>query len=327
MLLHVLLAMALVSAEATPQAGQNLPSQFTADLVYLKPELVGGKSVLFYTDTGGGYYLSGDAVRTQTIDVASGAIDLQREMGTDATVARLMQKEGRGIPEGLRLGGWFPVVLGTAHHDLPGQRAFDGVLGAPWFAGRVWTWDFKRSQFRIESSAWKPSAGVRKVGLGFRQSPDGKREMDYPRIDVRVDGQQLPMLLDTGANTVLSPEALNALNDGGSAQRSTSMIVDSVFQTWRKAHPDWKVIEQAQSGTGDAMIEVPDVEIAGWRVGPVWFTHRADHDFHDYMSTYTDIRVEGAIGNNVYREFRMTLDYPNAAAYFSCTGKCRDAAK
>ena len=64
------------------------------------------------------------------------------------------------------------------------------------------------------------------------------------------------------------------------------------------------------------MIEVPEVVIAGHKVGPVWFTYRPNPNFHEYMSSFTDKQVEGALGGNALRHFRITVDYPNAKAYF-----------
>ncbi|AOH35153.1 hypothetical protein BGP89_01255 [Luteimonas sp. JM171] len=87
-------------------------------------------------------------------------------------------------------------------------------------------------------------------------------------------------------------------------------------------HPEWRVIQGAQAGTGSDMIEVPEVEIAGFTVGPVWFTHRPDAAFHDMMSSMMDQRVEGAIGGNAFRHFVMTVDYPRAVAYFRCAAGC-----
>jgi hypothetical protein len=101
------------------------------------------------------------------------------------------------------------------------------------------------------------------------------------------------------------------------------MIVDSRFNAWRKAHPDWRVIDDAQERTGSAMIEVPEVGLAGATVGPVWFTWRPDKNFHEYMSGMMDGRVEGAIGGNALSHFVMTVDYPGAAAYFRCAQDCK----
>jgi hypothetical protein len=40
------------------------------------------------------------------------------------------------------------------------------------------------------------------------------------------------------------------------------------------------------------------------------------------MSSMTDKPVEGAIGGNALRHFRMTLDYPRGTAYFACVDDC-----
>ena len=327
--LSLLLAAALSPMAAVDtDAGTSLPARFESDLIYVAPTFVDGRSLLFYTDTGGGYFIDGDVVTEQGIATLPGSEALRRELGPDAMLARLpAQQEGHSIPLGISADGAIPILADAKRGQLPGMRPIDGMLGAPWFAGRVWTWDFKAAQFRVESANWSAASAMRRVPLGFKRAQDGSAGLAYPRIDVRIDGKALPLLFDTGAMTVLAPEALAALNDGAPAQRATSMISDTIFQAWRKAHPEWRVIEAAQLGSGSAMIEVPEVEIAGWRVGPVWFTHRPDRNFHDFMSRMTDVRIEGAIGNNAFREFRMTVDYPNAAAYFVCTGRCEDIAK
>ncbi len=70
-------------------------------------------------------------------------------------------------------------------------------------------------------------------------------------------------------------------------------------------------------------IQVPMVEIAGWSVGPVWFTERADSNFESFMSEYTDSAVHGAVGANVLDAFVMTLDYRKAKAWLACPRACR----
>ncbi len=303
----------------------TLPTQFEGDLVYVTPRIGEGAALRLYTDTGGGYFLTSDAVARLKLD-AQPAPELQQEMGPQARLARLPATLTESdLPRGLGLGGAIPVMPDRKDGMLPGASPMDGMLGAPWFGGRIWTWDFAARRFIQEASDWTAAAGMQRVPLGFKQAPNGRRVTQFPRIAVRIDGRELPMLLDTGAMTVLAPAALQALDDSAPAQRATSMIADNVFQAWRSAHPDWRVIEKAQAGTGSAMIEVPEVEIAGHIVGPVWFTHRADGNFHQFMSGMMDARVEGAVGNNVFRHFRMTIDYPGAAAWFSCAAGCRAA--
>ena len=43
-------------------------------------------------------------------------------------------------------------------------------------------------------------------------------------------------------------------------------------------------------------IEVSRIVVGGYTVGPVWFTRRADKNFHEYMSQWMDKRIEGALG-------------------------------
>ena len=68
--------------------------------------------------------------------------------------------------------------------------------------------------------------------------------------------------------------------------------------------------------TPKAMIEVPNVTVAGYTIGPVWFTRRPDKNFHEFMSKFMDRKVEGALGGSALRYFRVTVDYRNAVAIF-----------
>jgi len=209
---------------------------------------------------------------------------------------------------------------------LPGLSSDDGLLGQAWFAGRVWTWDYPGRRLLLDGAGWHPQTDAQCVTLGFKTDAHGERENDFPRIVIKVDGRALPMLLDSGAMTVLTPAAMRTLRDGLPAERATSMIVASLFDAWHKAHPDWRIIEDAQAGTHCAMIEVPQVEIAGKTVGPVWFTERPDKNFHQFMSGMMSGQVEGSIGGNALGHFVMTIDYPHAMAYFRCVLACKPGA-
>jgi len=66
----------------------------------------------------------------------------------------------------------------------------------------------------------------------------------------------------------------------------------------------------------EPMIEVPSIQVAGFTVGPVWCTRRADANFHKWMSQWMDRRIDGALGGSALRYFRITVDYPRAMAAF-----------
>jgi hypothetical protein len=212
------------------------------------------------------------------------------------------------MPEVMQIPGW------------PEQG--DGIIGQAWFAGHVWTWDHPAQHFILEAADFAPPKDAHSTPLTFKTEAGGARATNFPRIVVKIDGADVPLLLDTGAETYLTPAALAALNDGGPQFRATSMIVASLFDAWHTNHPDWRMIDDAQTTTHSAMIEVPRVEIAGVAVGPVWFTKRSDDAFHKFMSSMMAAQVEGALGGNALGHFRMTIDYPRAMAWFACEKDC-----
>ena len=317
-----------------PPERTRLPAEFNAGLMILVPVTVDGQRVELFTDSGGGMdQLYAPAVARLGLSTEPAhAPGLESDLGPVAKQTLAVRlpafAEGGGIPPVRAFEGRL-MVFPEAHVErglLPGMKRYDGFLGSRWFADRVWTWDYPGERFFHEPDDYQPEPDAVAMPLGFRTNPIGRRVQSMPRMTITVDGRELPMLLDTGATTLLTSAALEALGDGGPAQRSTSMVSDDVFQAWREAHPEWRVIPQAQAGTGSDMIEVPRVEIAGFTVGPVWFTHRANTNYHDMMSSMMDRRVEGAVGGNAFRHFVMTVDYPNAVAYFRCPVDCEPGA-
>ena len=115
---------------------------------------------------------------------------------------------------------------------------------------------------------------------------------------------------------VLTDSELAQISDGAPAQRATSFITESVFSKWQRRHPDWRVIERADQTLEMPMIEVPEVTVGGYTVGPVWFVVRPDRNFHEHMSQWMDCRIEGALGGSALQYFRILVDYPNAVASF-----------
>ncbi|NCT67141.1 MAG: hypothetical protein GXC76_05775 [Rhodanobacteraceae bacterium] len=313
--LLILLPTLAVAASTSNAAPVALPARFDADLVHLVAPLAKNGTLTLYTDTGGGLFLGEAAVKRL------GLATEELPPGSDA-------------PPGARAVRWpafrdaIPPPPGDLVPVMPAQVASraptdsDGMLGQAWFGGRVWTWDYPARRFALEGANWKPAPDATRVALGFKADAAGARATNFPRITVRIDGQPIDLLLDTGAMTRLTPAAMNALGDALPAVRATSMIADTQFKAWRSAHPDWRVIEDAQEQSHAAMIEVPSVEIAGHAVGPVWFTWRPDRNFHEFMSGMMDGRIEGALGGNALRHFVMTVDYPGAAAWFRCRADC-----
>ena len=289
---------ASTSADASAVA---LPSRFTADRIYAMVPTRGGDTLNLYTDTGGGLFVSRDAARrigwqdTTSLDLSQVATDSQ-----------------------------FPDPLGTPDHRVPIFQPpanplgdFDGMLGQAWFADRIWTFDYTAKELLLHQAAPAIPSGAATVPLGFRADSTGRRALSFPRIVAVVDGDTLQLLFDTGATGFLSAQAMSALGDGAPAVRATSFISSEVLNRWRQRHSDWRILENADDIiAGMRMIEVPEITVAGFAVGPVWFTERPDRNFHEFMSQFMDRRVDGALGGNAFRFFRITVDYPAAVAHF-----------
>jgi hypothetical protein len=317
--IHLALLQLALAANPT---GQILPTSFEAGRVYVVPQAQNGTQLKFFTDSGGATVMLENTVARLQLPTQA----MPKDYGDDAKSARLPSfKRGLGIPGPLELEGQIRI----AHRSDTQFEIGDGMLGEAWFGGRIWTWDYPEHTLTLENSAWKPAKGAARVALGFPLDEKGARGDNFARITVRIDGKPIDLLLDTGATTVLAPEALAKLGDKLPATRAASFIADSQFQAWRKAHPEWRVIDNAQVGakTPVSIIEVPEVDIAGARVGPVWFNWRSDRAFHDYMSKMMDKQVEGALGGNALEHFAMTVDYPGAAAYFTCKQGCKTTAR
>lgn len=303
---------------AAGDAPYTLPTRFVADRVYVTPQTTAGATLSLYTDSGGGLFLTQQAV--ERLGLATKSAPAENGQPAQQTVTLPAFKAGASIPAPAENDGALFVMPRAMQKGQP-EFDGDGMLGEGWFGGHVWTWDYPAQRLTLEGAGWRPDPQATRVALGFK-AENGARAGNFARIAIRVDGQPLDVLFDTGAMTELEPDALAALG-GAAGARATSFIVATQFDAWRAAHPQWRVLEKAEKGTHMDMIEVPLVEIAGARVGPVWFTRRPDKNFHDFMSGMMDSRVEGAIGGNALRHFRVSVDYPGAAAYFRCTRDCR----
>jgi hypothetical protein len=303
-------APAPVRAQARP-GPVELPARLIAGRFYVYPVTERGDTLTLFTDTGGGLWLAADAVArlglpTQVTGV-QGA-DTMRSVSLPAF------RTGRSIPEPLGRQGRTLFVMPASQLQGLGS-GWTGMLGQEWFYGRVWTFDYPRGKLLLHAS----SASVRRdpahtVPLSFRKA-DGRAANGFPRIRIAVDGDSLDMLFDTGA-TARVPDSVVARLGGPRGERATSFITTEVFDRWRTRHPEWRVVAGADAAPGMAAIEVPRVSIAGFDVGPVWFTQRPDRSFHSYMAQWMDKRTDGALGGSALQYFRVTADYPNAVAVF-----------
>lgn len=301
---------ALPLAPLDAQGPVRLPARFVADRVFVLGITSKGDTLGFYTDTGGGANM------------------------LDPAVARRLGLPLDSVIQGgdtIRLSPW-PVPAGPGTLPAPSAVApFDGklmlrpmqpglgehgFLGRTWFATRVWRFDYPKGELWLLPAETSPRAGSHTVPLGFQVDSAGQRTTHFPRIEAVVDNDTLQFLFDTGATLFPADSARPLLGDPREPAIGASFITDEVFRRWRSRHPDWPVVQRGERTTGAALIRAANVRVAGQDTGPVWFTVRPDRSFHQFMAQWMDRKLDGALGGSAFRNFRITIDYPNATATF-----------
>ena len=295
---------------AAPSSGSaatiQLPVVMEEHRWLLQTTTAAGAPLRIYLDSAGGMYIT-------KVTAARLQLPIEHVRGEggegDHDEARFPELVDRKIPTP-KLAA-FPV--------LDEDDEFDAMFGAPWFAPLAVTFDYPRQQLLLRALGDLPEVAPEHwIAVAFPRNARGVITSPYGRIQMTVDGQPIDMLLDTGATVDLTESAIRAL--GGTARlRATSFITDTVFQRWRKVHPEWRVIEGADHNakrTPAPMIEVPKLTVAGYEVGPVWFTWRPDHAFHEFMAQFMDRATEGALGGSAFASLRISVDWPGGAATF-----------
>ena len=307
-----------VTGGSMPSAGlssdavtMRLPTRYLADRFVVTPVTIDGDTLELYTDTGGGANMLWEST-VRRLRLATEQLIQGSDTTTLVRLPRLSSAATIPLPQpGPPFGERFFV-------PAPRNEAFtrDGFLGRTWFADRVWIFDYPAQSLLLLTHAPPSATAAHRVPLGFQTDSAGRRTTHFPRIRVAIDGDSLDLLFDTGATISLTDSALARLADGGPVERGGSFIAQNVFERWRSRHPDWLVIERADRTLDMPIIRVPEIAVAGYVVGPVWFAMRPDRNFHQFMSQWMDRKVEGAIGGSALRYFRVTVDYPNAVALF-----------
>ena len=280
-----------------------LPAVVEDDRFFLNAKTAGGGELRMVLDSAGGMFLTKRATTRLKLEVT------RRETPDgDVDTVTFPQFDDARIPR--PSGRVFPVI-----DDEP-LAGVDGMFGAPWFAGRAFTFDYAGKRLWLRAPGDLPTGPrAHRIALGLRRDEDAGAP--FARIEVKVDGATLDMLFDTGATITLSDAAKQQLG-GTASDRAASFVIETLFARWHAAHPEWRIIEAADRAFEHApMIEVPKLIVAGFEVGPVWFTRRPDRTFREVMARLTDKPTDGAIGGSALRQFRrVTVDWATAAAVF-----------
>lgn len=295
-------------APATAKPGPVvLPMVYDDHRFFAVPATAKGIKLNFLTSTGEESIIYSNRARELNVTIATS--------GKTTSIQLPTLEPGHEIPTARGDNGYIRVV---SHRYLRPYMAADcwGILGQAWFADRVWTLDYPARKMLLRPVGNLPTVDKKHaVELGFRNGMAGGRENNLPRLSVSIAGKHVDALLHTGASAVLDEEVVKHLHDERPATRAVSFVSHSQFDEWKAKH-QWRTIERAEQGSGEAMIEVPKLTIGGFEVGPVWFIARPDAHFRNQVSRNLDRRVTCILGGNALRFFRVTLDIPGSVALF-----------
>ncbi|MES2312289.1 MAG: hypothetical protein V4566_08345 [Pseudomonadota bacterium] len=314
-------AVGLVSAKPL-DTRQQVPAVYEAGHFYITLPVHGDQALRLLVDTGGGggsglFVLQAAAAKRLDLKVS------QCGQGDDSMRVVSMPAQLNTVLAPARETPCHAAAI-LVDGDLGTDHA-DGIVGAGYMPGQIWTFDYPQHELWREAANWHTKDKSHVIPLELPHDHLG-RASGLPRIELRIDGETLPMLLDTGATAEATRVGAKATGDASvHGFGVTSYAPSSLINRWHAHHKDWPVIND-----GDRLIQhmrlirVPNVEIAGWAAGPVWFTERPDKNI-DALSNYMSGTVKGSAGANIFRHFKMTLDYPAGVAEFSCVRGCREA--
>lgn len=265
------------------------------DLEFTRPD-GSPRKARFWVDTGGGAFIIVEPL----------AHELGLELGP--TISEGGQRFATIKPPRASLGG-MPLNLEGARASVAvGQKTMmPGVAAEGLFPAHVLMryhviFDYPGGRFTLaKPGALKPH--------GVRVSSPINPRSGFPRLDVQVGDETFGFLLDTGA--------------------SFTMISQEQLSKWADAHADWKqatgAVGCANMGLGPVeatamMMRLPRFTLGAMALTDVAAVSRPKGTFEKFMSGMMTAPIVGAIGGNVWRAFRVEIDYANGATYLEKSG-------
>jgi hypothetical protein len=188
----------------------------------------------------------------------------------------------------------------------------DGTLSLGRFMTQPLTIDFPRKTVALGESHRGGDRVAMTVGVGPRPAP-GLVPAASALVPVTVGGERVMMLLDTGADVAIDAANRRRFDDA-SATRSLPLISKALFDRLHAGHPDWTVVtgaaRMAETKDGVTLLRIPDFAIGTHRAPPTWFAVRADAATYATLTRMFSTKVEGDLGGEAFRAWRITIDVP-----------------
>ena len=292
-----LLLPAHTPAQAPPREQQSVTVPLFVEhnrpFIYLEFTRPDGKPrrALFWVDTGGGGFIMVEPLARELglrfgQEVAEGG---ERFAATDTPKAQV-----GGMPLNLE-GARASIALGQ-RMMTPGVPA-EGLLPARVLRNYHVIFDYPGHQFTLAKPGSVKQRGVRVASPIHPQS-------GFPRLEVQVGGQPYGFLLDTGA--------------------SFTMISQEVLNQWGALHADWPqatgAVGAANMGLGPMevnalMMRIPELTLGTFQLKSVAAVSRPKGTFERWMSGMMTSPIIGAIGGNVWKTFRVEIDYASGETF------------
>lgn len=315
-----LAAMASKVVAGQADSRQQIPAAYEAGHFYVLPSISTGQHLRLLVDTGGGGGRGLFLLDALVVKRLGRNTHRCTSLGEGISVVDLPSLR-KSLPSPSRETPCHATAIVIAGDDL-GVDNLDGILGAGYLPGQTWTFDYPHQQLWREANNWTPTHEYHEMTMELLHDREG-HPAGLPRIHLQIDGEDLPMLLDTGASAKPTAEGKTVTGiPTVLGYGVTSYAPKSLIDRWHARHPNWLLVENGDDLIPHMrLIRVPEVRIADWSIGPVWFTERADQNI-DGLGNYMSGPVQGSAGANIYQHFIMTLDYKDGKAYLACATGC-----
>lgn len=307
------------------QIMEIIPSYFDNGerITFLLPT-TNNDTIKAYTDTGGGF----TALYPNTLK----RLGLNKKIKTDLNsksyiLAKEVFKDKRFHPflsensKDLTNESFFAVPSQEFIHEYSvNESEVQGFFGQYFFINHCWTFDYINRTVKIHQACNIDIGSLNAQKVGFKKDSNNIKLFGHPSINIKIEGEEIPMLFDTGATIELTESAQNILKR--KKEIGGSFIAKSIYEKWKKKHPNWKVIKGGNELVDGGksyyldLIEVPLVVLGSFEVGPVWFAVRPDAAWSKGMIRSMDRVVKGALGGSALKYVSVTIDYPNEAIEF-----------
>jgi hypothetical protein len=191
----------------------------------------------------------------------------------------------------------------------------DGTLSFGRFATQPLTIDFPKKTVTLGESHPGGDRVTMTVGLGPRPAA-GLAPTAFALVPVTIGGERIMMLLDTGADVAIDAAHRNRFDDAA-ATRSLPLIPTSLFERLHARHPGWNVLNgaahMAETKSAVTLLRLPEFLIGTHRAPPTWFAVREDKETYTNLTRMFKTNVEGDLGGEALRAWRITIDVPHEA--------------